>query len=295
MRRLVINGDDFGLTSGVNRAIIQAHQHGVVTSATLMAGGHALPEALTLLRSAPGLATGCHVVLVNGTPVLPASQISTVVEGGAQPAPRFHSKLGRFAVQALRGQFNATEFEQEATAQIRQLQNSGITVTHIDTHKHTHIFPAVLAPLLRAATACGVYAIRNPFAPVHVLAPAILVSRPQLWKRYLQVKLLRRFHPAFMREVRKAGLVTTEGTVGIEATGTLDQQLFNAIVENLPEGTWEFVCHPGYNDADLSSAGTRLLASRERELEVLTSAESRAAIARAGIQLVSFRELAQAS
>jgi predicted glycoside hydrolase/deacetylase ChbG (UPF0249 family) len=91
--------------------------------------------------------------------------------------------------------------------------------------------------------------------------------------------------------VRQFGLRTPDGSFGVVSTGALDLRLFEAIVEAIPDGTWEFVCHPGYNDAELASVRTRLRESRQRELEVLTSAEARQALERRGIQLISYREL----
>jgi predicted glycoside hydrolase/deacetylase ChbG (UPF0249 family) len=194
-------------------------------------------------------------------------------------------------MRALRGQFNAEEIEAEAIAQIRHVQNADITVTHVDTHKHTHMFPAVLRPLWRAAKACGVPAIRNPFAPDRPLPMNVLMSRPNLWPRYAEVELLRTLRHSFRREIDKSGLATTDGTAGIVITGAMDQVLFGAALENLPQGTWEFVCHPGYHDADLATAGTRLLDSREQELTVLTSGETKQLMARSAIELVSYRDL----
>jgi predicted glycoside hydrolase/deacetylase ChbG (UPF0249 family) len=91
--------------------------------------------------------------------------------------------------------------------------------------------------------------------------------------------------------VAKAGLRTPDGTLGIVATGHLNPELFRNIAENMPEGTWEFVCHPGYLDADLRSITTRLRESRVEELAVLTSAETRAALEKRGVQLISYRDL----
>ena len=103
--------------------------------------------------------------------------------------------------------------------------------------------------------------------------------------------MLHTFAAQFKRAVASAGLLTTDGTVGIWATGALDESLFQFIVENLPEGTWEFVCHPGYNDAQLQAARTRLLASREKELQLLTSTATREILARNGVELISYRDL----
>ena len=87
-------------------------------------------------------------------------------------------------------------------------------------------------------------------------------------------------------------MLTPDGTVGIVATGAMDASLFESIVNSLPEGTWELVCHPGYNDADLGSIRTRLRESRAQELEILTSPEARKILAHSGVRLISYRELA---
>ncbi|HEU5334939.1 MAG TPA: ChbG/HpnK family deacetylase, partial [Terriglobales bacterium] len=198
---------------------------------------------------------------------------------------------GEFASAALRRRIDPGEVEAEATAQMRKLQSAGITLSHFDTHKHAHMFPALLRPLLRAARACGVRAVRNPFAPVRPLAFAHLLRRPRLWKRYSQVLGLRRLLDGFRRAVQEHEMFTTDGTFGIVTTGALDLRLFEAIAGCIPEGTWEFVCHPGYNDAELSGIRTRLRKSRVQELQVLTSPEARAVLERHGVELISFRDL----
>ncbi len=293
MRRLLINADDFGLTSGVNRAILEAHQHGVVTSATLMAGGRAFAEAVQLAQQTPKLNVGCHIVLVDGEPVLPPEQVPTLLAGEGRP--RFRSGIGELATAALRGRIDPAQVEEEATAQMRKLQAAGLTISHFDTHKHAHMFPAILRPLLRAARACGVRALRNPFAPVKPLAFAYLLRRPRLWKRYSEVKALRRLLDNFRQAVQQEHMLTTDGTFGIVSTGSLDQRLFDAIVGSIPVGTWEFVCHPGYNDAELDTVRTRLRASRQQELRVLTSQAAREVLRRHGVELISWRQLPASS
>jgi hopanoid biosynthesis associated protein HpnK len=289
VRRLIVNADDFGLTPGVNRAILEAHQHGIVTSATLMAGGRAFAEAVQLAQHAPQLNVGCHVVLVDGEPLLPAEQVPTLLAGNGRP--RFRNGIGELASAALRGRMDAAQVEAEAAAQMRNLQAAGLTLSHFDTHKHAHMFPALLRPLLRAARACGVRALRNPFAPVKPLAFAHLLRRPRLWKRYSEVKALRRLLDNFRQAVQEEQMLTTDGTFGIVSTGALEERLFEAIVGSIPEGTWEFVCHPGYNDAELDTVRTRLRASREQELQVLTSPEARETLERHGVELISWKQL----
>ena len=293
MRRLIINADDFGLTSGVNRAIVEAHDRGVVTSATLMANGRAFDEAVALARSRPRFGVGCHIVLVDGAPMLDTTQVRSLLDsdGGGKAAgnSRFREGISKFAALALLGRLDEDEIEAEATAQIVKLQSSGIAVTHLDSHKHTHMFPQVFKPLLRAARACGVRAVRNPFERIR---GSQLAARPGLWRRWTEAGILRSLANRFRAAVRQAGMVTPDGTFAIVATGALDDRLLRMMVENIPDGVWELVCHPGYNDADLRGIRTRLRESREQELRILTSPATRELLAANGVEVVSYRDFA---
>ena len=262
MRYLVVNADDFGLTVGVNRAIVQLHAGGVLTSTTLMARAAATDEAVNIAHDTPTLGVGCHVVLVDGEPVLPAKEISSLLD---TRTGRFFPTLGAFLQRLLAGRIRAAEMEAEAGAQIALLQAAGVELTHIDTHKHLHMFPAVLRPVLRAAKTGGIRAVRNPFEP----AWSLRATPGAPWIRRMEVSVLRRIEPTFRRIVTEEGFVTTDGAVGVLATGTLDAAAVSSLLQNLPPGTWELVTHPGYNDAQLAQAHTRLLASRETERDAL--------------------------
>jgi predicted glycoside hydrolase/deacetylase ChbG (UPF0249 family) len=150
------------------------------------------------------------------------------------------------------------------------------------------MFPAALRGILHAARTCGITAIRNPF---EVVAANFARAQRGLWKRYAQVRTLSGLAGSFRRAVSKAGLKTPDGTLGIVATGHLNSDLFLNVADHMPEGTWEFVCHPGYVDADLDAVRTRLRRQREQELAVLTSPDARNALESRGIQLISYREL----
>lgn len=291
MRSLIVNADDFGYTSGVTRAIVEAHTNGIVTSSTLMSNGAAFDEAAQAAQKLPALSVGCHVVLIDGEPILDARTIPSLADQNGTP-PKFRDSLKAFALRAIAGRIDADQIEAEVTAQIRKLQSAGIVVSHVDTHKHTHLFPAILRPLLRAAAACGVRAIRNPFGPRLPLRSSQLLARPILWTRWAEVRILSVFAGKFREAVRREGFATPDGTLGIEVTGTLDETLFRAIAQSIPDGTWEFVCHPGYNDAALRAANTRLRESRETELRVLTLPLARETLKQQGIELISYRDLA---
>jgi predicted glycoside hydrolase/deacetylase ChbG (UPF0249 family) len=294
VRRLIVNADDFGLTSGVNRAILEAHQHGIVTSTTLMANASAFAGAAELAKSLPDgrpLSVGCHVVLLDGEPLLAPDKVRSLLSSGINNGARFRDSLNDFVIASFRRKLNPDEIETEATAQMRRIQASGIQASHFDTHKHAHMFPAVLRPLLSAAKACGVAAVRNPSGQVWPLPLSNLLRTRQLWKRFAQLNVLRNFASGFREEVARHGLRTTDGSLGVLATGTLDLKLFTAMIDGMPEGTWEFVCHPGYNDAELDGVRTRLRQSREQELQLLTSPEARQLLELRGIELISYCEL----
>ena len=179
----------------------------------------------------------------------------------------------------LAGRIDPEQVEAETTAQIRKLQSHGVAVSHVDTHKHTHMFPAALEGILRAARTCGITAIRNPF---EVVAANFARAQRGLWKRYAQVKTLRGLAGYFRRAVAKAGLRTPDGTLGLWPPAISIRTFSRTIADNMPEGTWEFVCHPGYVDADLDGIRTRLRRQREEELAVLTSRGSTAGLGKPG-------------
>jgi predicted glycoside hydrolase/deacetylase ChbG (UPF0249 family) len=267
--RLIVNADDFGLTPGVNRAILELHQVGVLTSATLMARALATAEAVAIARATPSLGVGCHVVLVDGDPLRLPSNLPTLTKSDTG---RFYPTLGAFLGRLVRGKIRSSEIELETRGQIEWLQSRGLPLTHIDTHKHTHMFPRVLCPILRAARSCGISAIRNPFEPSWSAraTPGAPIARRA------QVNLLRLLASRFHRFVSEHGFTTTNGSLGVLATGTLDvstiTSLVNAIPASPPNAIYELVTHPGYNDPALAATNTRLLASRDTErtaLEVL--------------------------
>jgi predicted glycoside hydrolase/deacetylase ChbG (UPF0249 family) len=321
VRKLIVNADDFGLTTGVDRAIIETHSAGVVSSATLMANGAAFDDAVTVARSAPNLSVGCHVVLVDGAPVSPPDAVDTLLAIRSAEPDKFYSSLSAFAARATLGGFDRDQLVMEVTAQIRKIQSAGLQVTHLDTHKHAHVFPEIFAALLRAARICGVRAIRNPFVPVKAMHARQYKGRRDLWKRYGQVRMLHTFSGQFRQQTKRAGLLTPDGVVGVIETGSLDSSgkssgkssgessrtssgknsgesygyssLLRQTLTSLPEGTWELVCHPGYNDADLRAAGTRLLDSREEERRLLTSVELRQFLEEQKIRVISYREFAE--
>jgi predicted glycoside hydrolase/deacetylase ChbG (UPF0249 family) len=180
------------------------------------------------------------------------------------------------------GRISSAEIEAETGAQIRLLQSKGLTLTHVDTHKHTHMFPAVLRPVLRAARAAGMRAVRNPFEPVW----AVRATAGAPLARVAQVSVLRKLQAKCRQIIAEEGFATTDGTIAVVGTGVFSADMVRSLLGQLPEGTWELVTHPGYNDADLDKVRTRLRASRDVEREALQAVKEFP-----GIELISFGQL----
>lgn len=289
MKRLIVNADDFGLTSGVNRAIVACHEHGIVSSATLMATGACFDEAAALAAQMPRLSVGCHIVLVDGTPLLPPGDVRSLLAPGTD---RFYHSIGEVLRALARGRFRAEEVEAEARAQFARLQRAHVELSHFDAHKHTHMFPSILAPLLRAASAHGIAAVRNPFEAPGVVRFREACGNTSLLIRKAETTLLRTFlRRRWLSAVRRAGFATTDGSLGVAATGTLNGASLRAMLKKMPQGVWELVCHPGYNDRELAAVRTRLRESREVEMAALLGITASEILGEYGAELVPYRAI----
>jgi predicted glycoside hydrolase/deacetylase ChbG (UPF0249 family) len=265
-KRLVVNADDFGFTPDVNRGIVDAHRRGILTATTLMANGSAFDDAVRLARETPTLDIGCHLVLISG---------SSLVTGKRYPltAAQLLAALARREIRPY----------EELAAQVRRLVNAGIRPTHLDTHKHIHLAPPVLDAVARLSREFDIRWVRQPFDfPLNALRAGV----PRL-KRMTSdaLGLMRR---RFRRVLERHGCRTTDHFAGFQITGRFRTAELVQLLAFLPDGSTELMCHPGYCGQALRAARTRLKESRERELEALTAPETRAALARNGIELVPY-------
>lgn len=261
VRKLVVNADDLGFTPDVNQGIIEAHRHGILTAATLMATGAAFDDAVRLARETPSLDIGCHLVLV-----------------GDPPFPRTVAQLIRaVALKRLR-------IYDELASQVRRVIGAGLRPTHLDTHKHTHLLPPVLDAVARISEEYKIPWVRRPFD--FPLTPEGVSVAQRATAAAMRVARGR-----FARVLARHGCRSTDHFAGFQITGRYDAASLAKLIRALPDGSTEFMCHPGVLGQDLRASRTRLKESRERELRALTSSEVRAAIEECGIQLTCYRDL----
>jgi predicted glycoside hydrolase/deacetylase ChbG (UPF0249 family) len=264
VRKLVVNADDFGFTRDVNQGIVEAHRDGILTCTTLMATGAAFDDAVGLARENPALDIGVHLVLVGEPPFpLTMAQLMRAI------------MLGRLRIY------------EELRAQVWRILDAGLEPTHLDTHKHTHLLPPVLDAVAHLSEEYKIPWVRRPFD-----LPLTAATRPGIgWAKRATSQALGVARSRFARVLARHGCRSTDHFAGFQITGRYNAMELAQLIRALPEGSTEFMCHPGICGDELRGARTRLKESRERELRALTAPEVRAALAESGVQLVSYRRL----
>lgn len=284
MKGLIVNADDFGLTPGVNRAIIEAHTQGIVTSVTLMANMPAFAEAVQLAHAHPTLGVGLHFNLTQGAPVADPRQVRSLLDARGE----FLGTSTKLARRALLGQLQEAEIGLELSAQIEKLQATGLTITHLDSHKHAHALPTVLRVIRQIIPAYGIHAIRLPREQVRWTRAFASIKQG---KQSLTATGLRWLCRGALTHLRAAQILTPAAFFGVAQTGYWNRAWLLELFDHLPAGVSELMCHPGYDDVALGQARTRLRASRQVELALLTDPEIRTAISARGLALLHFGQL----
>jgi chitin disaccharide deacetylase len=287
VKNLIVNADDLGWTEGVNRGIAEAHQNGIVTSASLLANGGAFRAAVELARTLPGLGVGVHLNLSDGAPVGGRESVPSLVNDKGEFEGGPESLLLKIATRGLA----QSEVESEWEAQIRRVRDVGIAPTHLDGHKHVHMLPGLFEIALRLAKKHGIGAIRvsheNP-----KLRSALSASEEQrasvALKQGVQARGLKLLASGAREKVERAGMTTADYFCGIAHTGVLTKEGLARLLRSLPEGTTELMCHPGYTDENLRQTATRLQDARQREIEILTDPEIRNVVASQAIRLINY-------
>jgi predicted glycoside hydrolase/deacetylase ChbG (UPF0249 family) len=281
-RQLVVNADDLGLTTGVNDGIFDAHDHGVLTSASLFANAPATRDAIERLDARPSLGIGCHLALVDGRPALPPHRIPTLVERDG----RFRRSWKPFIVACLQGHVSLYEVERELTAQVFRLTETGLRLTHLDTHKHVHAYPPIFDVVARVAVRFGIPVLRVPQERPWSLSGDGRDRRTvrTLWS---QQCLNLATWPWCRRNytiAARRGLRTPD-FAGRVHTGFLNRGVIEQVLTRMRPGITELVVHPGFVDARLLQMNTRLLDSRRQEVDLLCDVRVRQLLIDEDIQL----------
>lgn len=282
MKGLIVNADDFGRSPQVNAAVLLAHRSGALTSASLMVAEPAAQDAAAAARDVPLLDVGLHVAACNGRSVLPARQIPGLVDGsGRFPVSEVQAGL-RYALRpALRPQL-----QDEFRAQIeRHLKWVGY-LNHINGHHNLHLHPTLIEILTRLAAEYRVPCLRLVREPV---LTSLSLSRDHGARKLRDHLIFTCLAARARRKMRKLKLRSNDCLFGFHQTGRLTEAYVLGALARLPEDrVTEFYFHPAME----VNGRPPMWPSQAIETGILTSPAVRAAIARHGIRLMTFRELA---
>jgi chitin disaccharide deacetylase len=282
MKHLIVNADDFALTSGVNRAVIEGHTRGIITSTTIMANMPAFDDAVRLAKDHSSLGVGLHFNITQGRPITrPASSLT---DGRGE----FLGQSTALARRMMTGHLRIEEIANELRAQIEKVLNAGLRLTHVDSHKHTHAIPLVCRAVIETINDYGICAVRLPREKWSFNGSDISLKMITQSIGAFGLAQLCRLSEARLRGAR---VRTPDALFGIAETGFWTKERIWKIIEGLPEGVNELMCHPGYDDDELKIIKTRLRGSREKELQLLTDPDIIASLREHGVKLINFSHL----
>ncbi|HEX4950341.1 MAG TPA: hopanoid biosynthesis-associated protein HpnK [Blastocatellia bacterium] len=279
---LIINGDDFGYSSAVNRAILQAHQEGVLTSTSLMVNERAADEAVQLAKATPSLAVGLHLVLVLGRATLSPAQIPHLVnaEGKFTNSP-FIAGVKYFFSSAAR-----RELRTEMRAQFEKFVATGLPFSHVDGHTHLHMHPVVFDELLRL---CEEFQVKRLRLVKGEMRLSLRLDRSRLPIQLINGIVFNWLARRGEQKLRGRGFVMPEQVYGLLQTGNLNEEYLLGLIPRMARTSCEIYAHPLAPDAE--EWNRRENPHGARELQALLSPRVRAAIQQAGFQPSTYQHL----
>jgi len=292
---LIITADDFGRSGEINAAVLEAHQRGVLTAASLMVAGDAFAEAVEIARRTPTLAVGLHVVLVDGKSVLPGSRLPQLTDDQG----RFPDAPARLGIRYFFDPRAREQIAAELQAQFSRFAETGLRLAHVDGHQHMHVHPAVFPLLIPLARRYGAGGIRLPRDELRF---ALQYDRRFDKLRADRFDTLRASHAlrkigwaiAFgllsrrcTKLLRGNSLATAERVYGLMQTGQMEENYVVSLLGHTRARSAEIYFHP--------TTGPRMddLGPNPQELATLLSPAVKQAIASRQARLCAYPQLQQ--
>lgn len=276
--QVIINADDFGLCPAVNRGVVEAFERGVVRSASLLVGGEGFADAVALARSRPELDLGVHLALTEVSPAAPPREIPSLLDGAGHLPPTWSAFLRRY----LRGAVRRADLARELRAQVQRTLETGLAISHLDSHQHLHMLPGILPIVVDLAREFGIPALRWPRQRRRQASPPLL--------RRAEERALAGLCRLRARQIRRDGLILPDDFRGFSEAGAWDERSLVRTLADVDSGLTEIGCHPGADDA--IGARFRWGYRWERETSALTSPEVAAALEAHSVSLTTYREVA---
>jgi hopanoid biosynthesis associated protein HpnK len=274
----IVNADDFGLDSGINRGIVEAYCQGIVTSVSVMPTGDAFEEAIALAHKHVDLSLGVHLTLVEGRPVLAAEKIPSLVaaDGGFIKTP--WGFLKRWSM----GQIRLGEVKEELAAQVAKVADQGIRIDKLDSHMHLHLLPGIFQTVVEVGKKHQIKGIRLPREQFRWRGLGCIAG-------FAKQVVLHGLSLLQARRVSSSELFCPDYLCGVAESGQMTEGALLHTLSSLKPGVTEIMVHPGYSDGEMEKWPLSRRYRREKELIGLTSLPVRELIQRLQIELVSYR------
>jgi predicted glycoside hydrolase/deacetylase ChbG (UPF0249 family) len=255
LTRLIVNADDLGWSAGVNRGIADAHRSGILTSTTLLTNFPAFDDAVSLLPALPRLGVGLHLNIVHGAPLSPPASVPSLVNSAGR-FPGSTAVLRRL----LLGRIRAAELHRELDAQLTRFRNALGEPTHLDSHKHMHLFGCFREVAVALASSLKEPRLRCPLQPMPPSAHSLSLR--------LKTRLFEYGAKPLRRMGRRAGLTMPDRFEGIGLAALFTPNTLIACLASLRPGVTELMCHPGYPSDDQHAVVPHVAVTETREKEL---------------------------
>ncbi|MBU0580040.1 MAG: ChbG/HpnK family deacetylase [Candidatus Margulisbacteria bacterium] len=284
---LIVNADDFGLNTGVNRAIIETFQNGIVTSTTLMVNCPSTKEGVELAKQNPQLGVGLHFNLTQGKPM--SGKINSLTDQKG-----FFLKRSQFEIRLLAGKIKKEDIIQELNLQWDIFLSLGLKPTHLDSHQHIHIYPKVFPIVLDF--------VNKKNLPLRIPNEKIIFTfKPDL-KYFYPSNLIKLYKKIYLNIYAQRARETAAKTKCLmnqhfysvfsywPAVKTLHNKLYKKIIKELPAGISELMCHPAHLEQP-TYYSTSITHLSQQEVMILQEDTLKKILKECNIQLIHYGNL----
>ncbi|WP_129128388.1 hopanoid biosynthesis-associated protein HpnK [Geomonas oryzae] len=281
MKEVILNADDFGLSTGANRGIVRAWQEGMLTGTSLMVGGDAFEEAAAFARANPALQVGLHLTLVQGSAVLRQQGLPALTDaGGAFTDDPVLAGMRYFFLKGLR-----KKLRQEIDAQLAKCRDAGVELTHVDGHLNIHMHPVVFDILCELIPAYGIKSFR---LTRENLPANLALDRRRIVGKCADAFIFARLADRCRPRLDRLGIRYAAEVKGLLNSGHMTEEYLLSALDGVGEGVTEIYFHPGCHPC--STLKRRMPDyQHEAELAALTSPRVREKMARLGLRLRNYR------
>jgi chitin disaccharide deacetylase len=271
VRRLIVNADDFGLSSSVNAAVIRAHREGVLTSASLMVNEVGFDEAVKLAKGNPKLGVGLHLTLLQGHAALPPKKIPGLVNArGEFSESPVGVGLNYFFKRNLREQLRA-----EIDAQFEKFHETGLPLDHVNGHLHLHLHPTIFKILMEDSEKLR---IRHLRLTRDCFARSRKISRGHFFYKISHAAIFELLSRRARQTLKQKKIRHAQITFGLLQNARVDEDYLLQLLSKLPPGDSELYSHPS-------------LDKFKHEFDALVSPRVKEKIEQRGIELIRYQDL----